>query len=108
MCGLISWAKIATTIAEAVTPADQKALEQQTYGRAWDPSVEAMDWEDVHRLREDYEHGVVPARAGVLTGFCDVQGDYLEWGVIAWGLAASGGWWTGTSSRATRPATTSG
>lgn len=91
MCGLISWDKIATTIAEAKTPADLKALEQQTYGRAWDPSVEAMAWEDLHRLAEPYEHGIVPSRAGLLTGFCDVQGGYLEWGVIAWG--PGGEWW---------------
>ncbi len=91
MCGLISWAKIAGTIADAKSPADLKALEQQVYGRAWDPSVEAMAWEDLHRLREDYDHGVVPSRAGLLTGFCDVQGGYLEWGVIGWG--PGGEWW---------------
>lgn len=91
MCGLISWAKIATTIAEAKTPSDLKALEQQVFGRAWDPSVEAMDWEDLHRLQEDYDKGLVPSRAGLLTAFCDVQGDYLEWGVIAW--APGGEWW---------------
>ncbi|WGM45247.1 hypothetical protein KOAAANKH_00108 [Brevundimonas sp. NIBR10] len=91
MCGLISWAKIAASIAEAVTPADLKALEQQTFGRAWDPSVEAMAWEDLHRLCEDYEAEIVPARAGLLTGFCDVQGGYLEWGVIGWG--PGGEWW---------------
>lgn len=91
MCGLISWAKIAGTIADAKSPADLKALEQQVYGRAWDPSVEAMAWEDLHRLREDYDQRMVPTRAGLLTGFCDVQGGYLEWGVIAWG--PGGEWW---------------
>ncbi|WP_298126452.1 terminase gpA endonuclease subunit, partial [Brevundimonas sp.] len=91
MCGLISWAKIAGTIADAKSPADLKALEQQVYGRAWDPSVEAMAWEDLHKLREAYDLGVVPSRAGLLTAFCDVQGGYLEWGVIAWG--PGGEWW---------------
>ncbi|PZO07641.1 MAG: hypothetical protein DCF29_03840 [Alphaproteobacteria bacterium] len=91
MCGLISWSKIAGTIGDAKTPADLKALEQQVYGRAWDPSVEAMDWEDLHKVREEYEVAVVPSRAGVLTGFCDVQGSYLEWGVIGWG--PGGEWW---------------
>lgn len=91
MCGLISWAKIALSIAEAKTPSDLKALEQQVYGRAWDPSVEAMDWEDVHKLCEEYEHGIVPSRAGLLTAFSDVQGGWLEWGVIAW--APGGEWW---------------
>lgn len=91
MCGLISWGKITGTINEAVTPADLKALEQQVYGRAWDPAVEAMAWEDVHRIREHYDHGLVPSRAGLLTAFCDVQGPYLEWGVVAWG--PGGEWW---------------
>ena len=91
MCGLISWAKIETSIAEAKTPADLKALEQQVYGRAWDPSVEAMDWEALHKIQEQYDAQIVPSRAGILTGFCDVQGGYLEWGVIAWG--PGGEWW---------------
>lgn len=91
MCGLISWAKIATTILEAKTPADLKALEQQVYGRAWDPSVEAMDWEDLHRIQEQYDGQIVPSRAGLLTAFCDVQGGWLDWGVIAWG--PGGEWW---------------
>lgn len=91
MCGLISWAKIETTIAEAKTPADLKALEQQVYGRAWDPAVEAMDWEALHKLGEQYDAQVVPSRAGLLTGFCDVQGSWLEWGVIGWG--PGGEWW---------------
>lgn len=91
MCGLISWAKIETTIAEAKTPADLKALEQQVFGRAWDPAVEAMDWEALHKLAEQYDAQLVPSRAGILTGFCDVQGGWLEWGVIAWG--PGGEWW---------------
>lgn len=91
MCGLISFAKIAKSIEEAKTPADLKVLEQQVYGRAWDPSVDAMDWEEIHKQREQYDHGLVPSRAGLLTAFCDVQGSYLEWGVIAWG--PGGEWW---------------
>ena len=91
MCGLISWVKIAGTIADAKTPADLKALEQQVYGRAWDPSVEAMDWEDIHRIQEQYDGQIVPSRAGILTAFCDVQGSWLDWGVIAWG--PGGEWW---------------
>lgn len=91
MCGLISWAKIAGSITEAKTPADLKTLEQQVYGRAWDPALEAMDWEALHKLGEQYEACYVPSRAGLLTAFCDVQGSWLEWGVIAWG--PGGEWW---------------
>lgn len=91
MCGLISLDKIANTIAEAKTPEDLKALEQQTYGRAWTPVVEAMPWEELHRLREKYEPQMVPSGAGLLTAFCDVQGSWLQWSVIAWG--PGGEWW---------------
>lgn len=90
-CGLISWAKIAKTIKDAKTPAELKALEQQTFGRAWDPSVESVSWEDLHRLREPYDHGTVPSGAELVTAFTDVQGGYLEGGAIAWG--PGGEWW---------------
>lgn len=90
-CGLISWAKIAASIRDAKSPAELKALEQQTFGRAWDPSVEAMSWEDLHRLREPYDHHLVPSGAEVVTAFTDVQGGYLEGGAIAWG--PGGEWW---------------
>lgn len=91
MCGLISWDKIATSIAEAKTPSELKALEQQTYGRAWDPSVEALSWEELHKIAEPYEPGIVPSGAGLLTGFCDVQGRFLQWAVYGWGPQAE--WW---------------
>lgn len=90
-CGLISWTKIANSIADAKSPAELKTLEQQTFGRAWDPSVEAMSWEELHRLRESYDHGTVPSGAEVITAFTDVQGAYLEGGAIAWG--PGGEWW---------------
>ena len=90
-CGLISWAAVESEIRAAKTPAELKTLEQQVYGRAWDPAVDAMSWEEVHRLREEYETGVVPADAGVLTGFVDVQGGWLDGGVIGWG--PGGEWW---------------
>lgn len=91
MCGLISWEKIAKSIAEAKTPADLKTLEQQVFGRAWDPALEAMDWEALHKLGEQYDAQIVPSRAGLLTAFCDVQGTWLDWGVIGWG--PGGEWW---------------
>jgi hypothetical protein len=42
-------------IRDAKTPGELKALDQQVYGRAHDPSVDAMSWEDLHRLREEYD-----------------------------------------------------
>lgn len=90
-CGLISWAKIAKSIADAKSPAELKALEQQTFGRAWDPTVEAMSWEELHRLREPYDPMIVPEGAEIVTAFTDVQGGYLEGGAIAWG--PGGEWW---------------
>lgn len=89
-CGLISWTKISESIADAVTPADLMALEQQTYGRAFDPALEALAWEELHRLREPYDRNVVPEWAEVLTGFADVQGTWLDAGTLAWG---PGGEW---------------
>jgi phage terminase large subunit GpA-like protein len=91
MCGFISFEKIVETIRTAKTPAELEALEQQVFGRAYDESVEAIAWEELHRLREDYDQQVVPAGAGILTGFCDVQGDYLQWQVLAFGPGAE--WW---------------
>lgn len=91
MFGMISWSKIAQSIADAVTPEDQQTLSQQVYGRAWDPAVEALEWEELHKLREPYDCGIVPSQAGLLTGFCDVQGNYLQWSVYAWGPGAE--WW---------------
>lgn len=91
MCGLISLAKVAGTIADAKTPAALMSLEQQVFGRAYDPAVETLDWEDLHRLREPFDQAVVPEGAEILTGFCDVQGQWLQWGVIGWG--PGGEWW---------------
>lgn len=91
MCGLISWDKIATSIREAKTTAELKALEQQTFGRAWDPSVEALSWEELVKIQEPYVTAVVPSGAGLLTGFCDVQARYLQWSVYGWGPGSE--WW---------------
>ncbi len=88
MCGLISLDKIAESVASAKTPEDKKALEQQVYGRAFDAAIEALAWEELHRLREDYEHSIVPSGSGLVTGFCDVQGSYLQYEVYAWAPGA--------------------
>jgi len=88
MCGLISMEMVAKDIAAAKTPAEIKALEQQTYGRAYDPAVEALDWEDLLRLAEPYPRGIVPTGCGLLTAFCDVQAHYLQWGVYGWAPGA--------------------
>lgn len=91
MCGFISLDKVAQNVLTAKTPAEMAALEQQVFGRAYDDATEAIDWEELHRLREDYAQQVVPFGAGLLTGFCDVGGDYLQWMIIAWG--PGGEWW---------------
>lgn len=90
-CGLISLDKVAGSVLDARKPTEVMTLEQQVYGRAYNPSIEALNWEELHRLREGYETGVVPEGAELLTGFCDVQGSWLQWGVIAWG--PGGEWW---------------
>lgn len=90
MCGFISLDEVAKSIETAKTPADIKALEQQTFGRAYNAVVEALAWEELHLLREKYDAGIVPSGYDILTGFCDVQGTWLQWGVYGWG---PGGEW---------------
>lgn len=91
MCGLISWDHIANSIRDAKSVEELRTLEQQTFGRAWDPSVEALSWEELVKIQEPYVTAVVPSGAGLLTGFCDVQARYLQWTVYGWGPGSE--WW---------------
>jgi phage terminase large subunit GpA-like protein len=71
--------------------ATEKTFWQQTLARAWDEGRDAPDHVKLHELREEYEEGVVPAGAYLLTGMADVQGDHVPWSVYAWGAGAE--WW---------------
>jgi phage terminase large subunit GpA-like protein len=71
--------------------AQEKTFCQQTLARKWDEGRDAPDHVKLFELREDYDEGVVPAGAYVLTGMADVQNDHLTWSVIGWGPGAE--WW---------------
>lgn len=71
--------------------ATEKTFTQQTLARKWDEGRDAPDHVRLFELREDYEEGVVPAGAYLLTGMADVQKDHLSWSVIGWGPGAE--WW---------------
>lgn len=69
----------------------EKTFWQQKLARAWDEGRDAPDHVKLHEMREEYEEGVCPAGAYLLTGMADVQGDHLAWSVYAWAPGAE--WW---------------
>ncbi|HYD87123.1 MAG TPA: terminase gpA endonuclease subunit [Vitreimonas sp.] len=72
-------------------PAQRKTFRQQKLGLAWDPAVDAPDFEALYKARgEHVQRGVVPAWACLLTGAADVQNNRIEWAVYAWGPDKSG------------------
>ncbi len=71
-------------------PEKEKDFTQQVLGEAFEEQGEAPDVEDLVKRVEDYPFRVVPPNALVLTGFADVQGNRLEYGVYAWGIGLEG------------------
>jgi len=69
----------------------EKTFWQQALARAWDEGRDAPDHVKLFDLREEYEEGVCPAGAYLLTGMADVQGDHIAWSVYAWAPGAE--WW---------------
>lgn len=53
-------------------------------GETWQEQGEAPDWEKLHGRREQYEIGVAPPQALVLTAGVDVQKDRFVYEVVAW------------------------
>lgn len=87
----LSWSEIWRRWLEAQgKPLKLKAFWQQLLGIAYDPQGDAPDWEKLVAARENFEPGVVPDRAYLLTGAADVQGNRIEWEVWAWGPNAEG------------------
>lgn len=66
-------------------PEKMKVFVQQTLGEPWKEKGEAPDAEKLFERRLAFPSRRVPVGAHVLTGFADVQGDRLQWGVYAWG-----------------------
>ena len=71
-------------------PAKEKVFCQQDKGEAYEPKTDTPDWEKLLAARKSWLRGVVPYPGCVLTGFIDVQGNRLEWGLWAWGPGFQG------------------
>lgn len=71
-------------------PSKEKTFHQQVLGRAYEEVGDSPDHEKLFLRREVYPSGRLPVGALVPTGFCDVQGDRLEWAVWAWGIGIEG------------------
>lgn len=83
-----TWGQIAEEFVEADKAKDVEKLKtfvNTTLGEVWQEQGEAPDWEVLHRRRETYQLGVVPAGVEVLTAGVDVQADRLVYEVVGWG-----------------------
>jgi len=85
------WASILTEFEDAEgDPEAMKVFWQQTLAEPWDEAGEAPDHEELARMVEDYEEGVVPHGAYFTTGAMDVQKDRIEWATYGWGPRMQG------------------
>jgi phage terminase large subunit GpA-like protein len=80
---------VAKHLAAKGKPEAEKTFCQQVLAEAWEESGEAPDSDKLYARREDYPLGFLPPGALVLTGAADVQGDRIEYGVLAWGVGMS-------------------
>ncbi|MDF1627022.1 MAG: phage terminase large subunit family protein [Parvibaculaceae bacterium] len=71
-------------------PLKEKDFNQQVLGEAHEEASDTPDVELLVKAREAYPFRQVPLGALVLTGFVDVQGNRLEYGVYAWGPRMEG------------------
>ncbi|MCM8738298.1 phage terminase large subunit family protein [Azospirillum sp. A1-3] len=71
-------------------PAGLKVFTQQTLGEPWKEKGDAPEAEKLLERRLSYPHRQLPPGALVVTGFCDVQADRLQWGVYACGQGLPG------------------
>jgi phage terminase large subunit GpA-like protein len=86
-----SWSDIfARGQAARADPAMLKVFTQQDLGEPYEPRNDTPDFEKLLAVRKAWKRGVVPWPASVLTGFIDVQGNRLEWGLWAWGEGFQG------------------
>lgn len=87
-----SWSGIVTEYLDAKKkgPAGLKVFTQQTLGQPWREKGDAPDAEKLFERRLSYPLRRLPPRTHVLTGFCDVQNDRLQWGVYAFGPGLPG------------------
>ena len=89
----VTWDDIAASFFDSLgDPRKEKVFAQQVLGEDFEESGEAPDWELLYKRREDFPLGRIPLGGLVLTGFTDVQGNRLEYGVYAWGIGLRDGW----------------
>lgn len=87
------WARLLDEFdaAEKAGNEERKTFRQQKLALAWDPAVDAPDYEELYKVRgEHVQRGIVPSWACLLTGAADVQNNRIEWAVYAWGPDKSG------------------
>lgn len=87
-----SWADIVQDWLDVRTPDEEKTFVNQVLGLAYAPQYDAPDHEKIAAAADKagrHAFRVVPDRALILTGACDVQGDRLEWAVKAFDEAAT-------------------
>lgn len=82
----VSWTKTLREIEDAGTDTTKlKTLTQQVKGEAYEEKADAPDEQKLAKLGQAYPLRRLHPDAFILTGFCDVQGKYLQWRVYAWG-----------------------
>lgn len=67
------------------SPETLKAFVNTQLAETWKEKGDAPEWERLYRQREKYKIGTVPIRGLFLTCGVDVQGDRIEYEVVAWG-----------------------
>lgn len=84
--GWMSWGEIATQFVKVKKDPDQlRVFVNTVLGETWKDKGEAPEWEILKARAEDYERGVVPAGAVLLTAGVDVQADRLVLEIVGWG-----------------------
>lgn len=84
--GWLAWGEIARMWVEAGKDETKLTVIKNTvFGETWKPIGEVPDWERLFNRREHYVRNTVPGGGLVLTAGADVQKDYIQVEVVAWG-----------------------
>lgn len=84
--GWYSWKEAASDFMEAKDdPEKMRVFVNTVLGETYKERGEAPKWEVLYRRRESYPFGFVPAGGLFLTMGADVQGNYIQGEVVAWG-----------------------
>lgn len=72
------------------SPVTLKTFTQQSLGEAWEDGASEVEYEKLHRAREEIVPGLATVDHPLWTGFIDCQGDRLVWGIWAYGPMTQG------------------